>query len=434
MAHALKCSGSSAGHIIGHCEREKDKNGQYLKYHTKSNIDPEKTHLNVTLCADQNKKVKERYQDRVAEIGIKRKDQVTMVDWVVTLPKELKDLSYDDQKAFFHSAAEFVAERYGIDNFMGAYMHFDESTPHVHIAFTPVKEDKFQCKNILNRKDLSSFHEDLARHLEKDLSFTVKKEYILNGITATNKATDELKAEKKQEIEQLESRKVELECDVRELENKASTFSEVEKVEEEVEENLERELPEPKSSMLSSNKTYTDEQHNDLMDIIKSLKSAILSLKDKVKEQYNEIWRLKDRNVELYKENKGLQAEVSRYRGENERLHNRYEKLKGTAWVKEKDELLSANQSLSAENKELKEEIEKAYMRGRDEVTIEKRAQIKELKEENKRLGRVRERLFTTLEKATGYNRDEALDYHQKVHKLGKYKPQQRQKDWDIER
>ena len=437
MAHALKCNSSSAGHIIGHCEREKDKNGEFLKYHTKSNIDADLTHLNITLSADKSKSVRERYKERVSDIGIKRKDQVTMVDWVVTLPKELSGLSYEDQQAFFRSSAQFVAERYGQDNFMGAFMHFDESTPHVHIAFTPVRDNKFQAKNILNRKDLAKFHEDLVKHLQNDkaLSFTVEKEYILNGITATNKSTEELKAEQKQEIEFLEERKFDLETEVKSLENKASTFSAAEKVEEELKEPLESELPEPKNNFITASKTYSDEQHKSLMDLIKSLKEAVLSLKDKVKEQYSEIMELKSRNIDLYRENNSLKVEIGKLKGENERMHNRYEKLKDTAWVKEKTDLLDANNSLQGENKELKEKALSEYDRGYYNARKERADEVKTLKAENDRLENVKERLFKTIEKATGINREEALDFHQKVHKLGKYKPQpQKDRGWDIER
>ncbi len=48
MAHMAKFKGAAAAHIIGHCERERSNEG-YLKYHNGSEIDENRTKLNVSF-------------------------------------------------------------------------------------------------------------------------------------------------------------------------------------------------------------------------------------------------------------------------------------------------------------------------------------------------------------------------------------------------
>jgi len=432
----MKFSGSSGGKIIGHCEREKNKDGEYLKYHSKSNIDLEKTHLNVYIVPNDEDAHK-RYESRKEQVGVKRKDQVTMVDWVITLPKELNYLEYEQKVAFFKSCNDFVAQRYGENNLIGCFMHFDESQPHAHIPFLPVKEEKFNCKNVLNRRDLSSFHEDLTRHLQNDktLDFRIEKEFILNGKTKTNKETEELKAEQEQEITALKEEKAELQSEVAQLKNEVSSFADFRFFNTEVEEVQEIEIPTPKTSILGGKISYTPEEHSILEKAFSSLKSAIKSLKDKVTEQKQEIMELKSNNLDKYKENQQLQAQIGVLKGDKERLQLRYEKLKGTAWVKEKDDLLEENKSLKAENEALKEKASKEYDRGYFNGRKSRADEVKELKEDNEWLKKVKEKITYTLGVALGtQDKTELKDYHDRVHKQGKYEIKQRDRGWDMER
>lgn len=191
MAHMIKLSGPGATHILGHCQREHT--DDHLKYHTKSDIDPSQTHLNVSFCP--HGQPTPYFQERRESVGVKRKDQVTLVSWVVTLPRELLKLPREKQVAFFRSCSDFVANRYGQDNFVGGFVHFDETTPHIHMLFMPVLNGRFCAKKMLNKRDLSAFHKDLAAHLaaDKSLKFKVTEKMIVPGKTKENKTIEELK-------------------------------------------------------------------------------------------------------------------------------------------------------------------------------------------------------------------------------------------------
>ena len=105
MAHMQKFKGSSASHILGHCEREKGKEG-YLKYHNGSYIDESRTQYNQSFPAEGTGK--QRLEQRLSEVAPKRrKDAVTMIDWVVTLPAQLSDSSGKAISRFFSTTMHF---------------------------------------------------------------------------------------------------------------------------------------------------------------------------------------------------------------------------------------------------------------------------------------------------------------------------------------
>jgi len=117
-----------------------------------------------------------------------------MCSWVVTAPK---DLPKNDEQRFFAETYTFLSARYGKDNIISAYVHKDEVTPHMHYAFVPVVPDhkkggyKVSAKELINRKDLQTFHQDLSAHLFNALGYEAG---ILNEATREgNKSINELK-------------------------------------------------------------------------------------------------------------------------------------------------------------------------------------------------------------------------------------------------
>ena len=107
-------------------------------------------------------------------------------EWVVSLPKDLPDGS---KGRFFDTVYEFCEVRYGRQNVIGAFVHNDESNPHIHVCFVPEAISRKTSKrtvssaSLLTRKELSSFHTDL----EKECTFRFgRSKLIKNGKTAAN--------------------------------------------------------------------------------------------------------------------------------------------------------------------------------------------------------------------------------------------------------
>lgn len=182
MAHMQKFKGSSAAHIIGHCEREKGKEG-YLKYNNNSYINEERTPLNYAYQTGGRMKLKERLNEVAPK---RRKDAVTMVDWIVTLPEQLLDANESVQKKFFDITETFLENRYGEKNVVCSYVHLDETTPHLHYCFVPVVIDKKSgneklcCKELMTKGELNKFHKELDKQMAAEFNIPG---LILTGIT-----------------------------------------------------------------------------------------------------------------------------------------------------------------------------------------------------------------------------------------------------------
>lgn len=196
MAHVAKHTRAASGHLFKHYERAKDENGEYLKFGNQD-IDPERSHLNYNLgparSISQGDFVRQRCQDVYC---FQRKDVNVMCNWIVTLPAEMKGAG--NEKEFFEKTYDFLADRYGRDNVVSAYVHMDEISPHMHFAFVPVVPDKkrglkVSAKERLSKLELKAFHGDLDKHLVQ----TMADRYpggILNGATIEgNRSIEELK-------------------------------------------------------------------------------------------------------------------------------------------------------------------------------------------------------------------------------------------------
>lgn len=177
MAHVEKYTRGAMGNMLAHYNR--------TKASSKSLIDPERTHLNYNLAdTDQPLSQLDFIHKRLSEIKVlNRKDVNVFCDWIVTAPQELAENEYDD---FFKETYKFLNDRYGKDNVISAYVHMDESQPHIHYAFVPVAMDKkknipkLSAKEVITLKELKSFHKDLSTRLN---SFFGRDIGILNGAT-----------------------------------------------------------------------------------------------------------------------------------------------------------------------------------------------------------------------------------------------------------
>jgi hypothetical protein len=171
--------------------------------HSNENIDRSKTHLNYDLKERGGQTAYAYYKQRIDWIAAEtkektgksiRKDAVTLCSWAVTAPKDLPE---DKQADFFKAAYDWFAERYGEDNIVTAAVHMDETTPHMHLQFTPIIEKdgivKLCAKDMETRRTLATAHQKLQQHLEQVLGCEVN---ILNGATVQgNKSILELQNE-----------------------------------------------------------------------------------------------------------------------------------------------------------------------------------------------------------------------------------------------
>lgn len=189
-----KFTRNQSGNILVHCDRS-DPNRTYKN----QEIDHSKTYLNYNLAPEHKGMTDYEFMKKRCEESkiLKRKDVNWLVSWVITMPAD-----YTGNKAlFFREAYNFMENRYGKDNVVSAYVHLDETSPHMHFCFVPVifnkkkQEYKVNAKQCINKVELKQIHPEMQEYLENKLQTKVN---ILNGATAEGNTTiDQLKKEEK---------------------------------------------------------------------------------------------------------------------------------------------------------------------------------------------------------------------------------------------
>ena len=243
MAHVAKYTKAQVGGMTRHYERAKKDNGEYQLF-ANQEIDTSKSHLNYNLAPERDGGQLGFIRERCSAVKCHKRDDVkVMCSWVVTAPKGLEEYEYD---RFFRLVYDFLNDRYGEDrhnkgvseangnssehsqvkdkNVISAYVHMDETTPHMHYAFVPVTVDKkkghekVSAKEVLTRQDLQTFHQDLENYL---VPYFGREVGILNGATAGgNKTVDELKkAAAVQEYNELLEKTSDLQSEVSDLQS-----------------------------------------------------------------------------------------------------------------------------------------------------------------------------------------------------------------------
>lgn len=192
MAHVEKYTAQALAPMLAHYDRSRAAN---------KDIDSSRTVQNYNLAPDRGDLLK-FIDEKCCEIKCqKRKDVIKMCDWVITMPK---DLPPEKESIFFSSTYNFLVNRYGVrgdSNIVSAFVHKDESQPHMHFAFIPVTTEKKNkkklgqlkvcAKDVITKANLQTFHENLQDYLQQKLHCQVK---ILNEATKDgNRSIAELK-------------------------------------------------------------------------------------------------------------------------------------------------------------------------------------------------------------------------------------------------
>lgn len=115
------------------------------------NTDPKKSHLNRELISRErinqySKKrkvltVNQAVQERIAKAGISkvRKGQNTAIEIILSGSNEvMNSLTPDELDRWAKESMDWAAEEWGRDNLVSAFLHCDETTPHIHLILVPL--------------------------------------------------------------------------------------------------------------------------------------------------------------------------------------------------------------------------------------------------------------------------------------------------------
>ena len=157
-----KYKGPEIGHIEAHNERTKE------KYASNPDVDTARSHLNFHLVTPQ-RKYRAEAEKQIAEAGCRtRSDSVRVVEALVTAsPKSFKGKKKSEVKAYFQEALDFIQQHQNPRTIISAVVHMDEKTPHMHLCFVPLTEDKrLSAKEIVgNKKKLTWWQDEFWKHM-----------------------------------------------------------------------------------------------------------------------------------------------------------------------------------------------------------------------------------------------------------------------------
>ena len=376
MAHVQKYTRSASGHLLAHYERRKNDKGEYVKFGNQD-IDLSRTHMNYNLAPDHDQV--EYLQERLNQVKcMNRADVNVLCDWVVTIPKDFQEDYPDKTKDFFKETYKFLSERYGEKNVVSAYVHMDESTPHMHFAFVPVVKaqkkgqeiEKVSAFKLIDKKELSRFHTDLQKHLESSLGCNCN---VLNGATENgNRSITELKLEKLQKAtnfyqrqkERREKEFNEVSVEVRQLKDeRVHVNARIEEEQDLLKDIKEVLIPEAQETLKDINEVLIPEAQEELKDInevqLPQAREGLISAQISAKEAQDEVDIIKKEKELLEGNVTELKEEITALKGEIKEL-----KIEVSQWQNSLDILKNKVVSILNSAAETFKKIIKLHIKG----------------------------------------------------------------------
>lgn len=277
--HVEKYQAAAMGGVLQHYERRAELERGYRR----ENIDPARTALNYNLGPAREGVTQAQFVDaRIDSLALKRaprKDAVRFCDCVLTLPQTFPK---DRSREFFEEAYAFLSGRYGADNVVSAWVHMDETTPHMHFCWVPVTGDgRLSAKDVLCRADLRTLHQDLRGWLEPRLG--VPCDVLLDDSERAKKELSRLPQEDyKAALREVEETERRLEGLRREEESLAREVEELQPIAEHVSESLQG---------LKNNRNARRREET-LRNEIEGLRGQISDAECRVREQGERLGRL----------------------------------------------------------------------------------------------------------------------------------------------
>jgi hypothetical protein len=139
MANLAGYDKSTYGHMLNHYTRHAGDPDQSKYTYRNQKIDKERTHLNYSVGVKRSDPWA-FITEAIEGVDVKprggSKATNVLSDWVVTLPRN--ELLTGREREFFELTYRHLAALIGEENIVGAYVHLDETQPHMHFAFVPI--------------------------------------------------------------------------------------------------------------------------------------------------------------------------------------------------------------------------------------------------------------------------------------------------------
>ena len=400
-----------------------DAQGSYIhndrrsKGHSNKDIDPTRTHLNFYCKKNELTYIKE-FDKIKKEYDLKghiRSNSIIMCEMMITSDNEFFDkIGIEETKRYFKESYKFVCnyKNLGEKYIVSAAVHLDETTPHMHLVYTPVIHTKDEKGNPIDKICARDFWRGKDSYRKLQNAF---HEYITSkGFDLERGLPVEETGAKHQKIEDLK---------------KITNFENTKKVLD----SIKLELPEIP----------------DINDI-----KLIKLNREKVE---NEIIRPKDELIqELYKDNLALHKELSKqskiideaemYQKERNSILADNEELHSTVRHLEHEYKKKSN-NLDFDYKNRKNELEKEFKNKEFDIEYKYKSKIKSLEKENSHLHKIIDKFYETVEKfidwvchkfGIGESKQLIKDFEKQtntfIDPVKQLEHEELEKEWDLER
>lgn len=149
-----------------HYERRKGYD-EIIKDTSFSKINPTKSHLNYNLCKE-DMSILLAAKKKTAYIRNEKTD-VAFCDLCITYPKDCNV----PQEEFFKAVYDILTHDRIFKNCIGAFVHLDETSPHMHYIFMPIEK----CKEFTKSKDVKVFDEKKQREVQRRIKTTYTEKF-----------------------------------------------------------------------------------------------------------------------------------------------------------------------------------------------------------------------------------------------------------------
>lgn len=264
--HMMKLKMSAMGGIQSHNQREHESRKN-------KDIDYSKSEQNCDTVLDEDINYHRAVKSRIEDLDLKkavRKDAVVYCSFIVSSDRSFFenlgekehirrenessetvalglrepapfDMMVDEEYReecirdgsihFFEKATEFFQDRYGAENVINGTIHFDESTPHMHLGIVPVTSDgRLSAKDLFTPMELKQLQTDFAKKVGEKFELERGKEGSeaahLDEVAFKLQKQQEKLQEVSEEVSRLQNRHFTLEKDCKDLEKRAESLSE----------------------------------------------------------------------------------------------------------------------------------------------------------------------------------------------------------------
>ncbi|WP_155010774.1 MobV family relaxase [Priestia megaterium] len=280
-------------------------------------IDSNKTMLNYDLVNEDKIKYHEEIKKMTAT-RVKRKirnDAVLVAEFFVSAsPEYMHAMSLDEQRKYFEASLDHIAGKYGQQNILYAVVHNDEATPHMHVGFVPITEDRrLAAKEYFHGKTkIRRIQDDFHNYMNKR-GYDIERG---EPSELQHKSVHEFKKqEREKELKHLQQLVVHKEKELQQMDNlvelKAAPPVEIRR-ERRIEELCSQPLEvEAAKSVMGSKVKVEEADFHELMSLTKELQQTLAAEHERTHALSHEVDRYE-------KENKALKHDLSETKQELE--------------------------------------------------------------------------------------------------------------------